>query len=334
MSDLSNPHNKVVFFHIPKTGGITFRSVLQSIYGNSFFNTVDPSTAAMRASLEKYECIEIHCNPYQGVPNMNLCLVQERRWDLLTGTNIFTMFRDPVDQAISLYCDLARQITHLEQHLGHLKYILPPFPRNLEEFAAAPWFGNAQINFLLATQELWPRLGPAHVHAVKNWLVDLQVHVGVTERFADSLQIFESVSGRRVPDGKVLFANTNKQRPPLDSVPESVKRKLRNNNAIDMELYEFGRQLFENDLRKYGTNRTYTFFSSVDEPQPEHCIPPEIYCAKSTVIRKLHLLVRAAIFRGITLRRRIDSQRSVTELMRVSKEHDAETNLSRERSTV
>ena len=96
--------NKVVFFHIGKTGGTTFNGVLSSIFGDSFHFCDDPSIEGIARALESFDCLEFHTLLRRGDwVHMHSELAAQHRWELIDGADIFTMFREPVDQAISLY---------------------------------------------------------------------------------------------------------------------------------------------------------------------------------------------------------------------------------------
>src|SRR5258705_13920679 len=91
---------KVVFFHILKTGGMTFRGILSSIYGDRFHVFEDPSIDSFTQALAKFDCLECHTLPYRGyLFDMHAKLAGHRRGELLEGTDGFTMFREPGDQA-------------------------------------------------------------------------------------------------------------------------------------------------------------------------------------------------------------------------------------------
>lgn len=268
---VTNPQlspRKAVFFHVMKTGGMTFRKILASIYEESFHVCEDPSIEAVSAALAKYDCIEFHTLPFKGdFVHMHAELIEQNRLDLLDGCDVFTMLREPVDQVVSQYFYTLKNRAFIEPTY---KVNGIPFPGSLEEYLEGPYHFNNQLAFLLAKYPLTSTtpLNRDDLEAAKQMLTRLRAHVGLTERFADSLHFFEQVTGRRVPGNQVLNQNTNPDRPPLEAVSASIREGIRERSALDIELYEFGRELFFADFARYGSAPQYSF---VDP----HAKPPE-----------------------------------------------------------
>jgi hypothetical protein len=247
-----NQPRKVVFLHLLKTGGMTFRSILLSIYGESFHVCDDPSIDSIADSLARFDCIEFHALPWQGdFVLMHGELAKRRRWDLLKEADIFTMFREPVDQMVSLYFHMIRKRAYVERAYQANNL---PFPGSLEEFIESPWFFNNQLAFLTGNYRLATKseLGRQDLAEAKDILSRLQIHVGLTERYSDSVQIFEAVTGRRIGGRRIENRNQNPDRPPLKDIPDCIKKRIADQSALDIELYEFARELFTADLAQSG----------------------------------------------------------------------------------
>jgi cyclopropane fatty-acyl-phospholipid synthase-like methyltransferase len=251
--------NKVVFLHIGKTGGTTFNGVLSSIFGDSFHFCDDPSIEGIARALESFDCIEFHTLLRRGDwVHMHGELAAQHRWELIDGADIFTMFREPVDQAISLYFHL---IEFRERVEPTCKANGVAFPESLEQFAESPWYFNNQLAFLVGKNQMTSKklVGPKDLDYAKDILLNLQVHAGLTERYADALHVFETVTGRRIPGRSVECRNQNSKRPSLDAIPFDLKERIRRQSALDIELYEFGRGLLEKDLARCGSAPVYHF---------------------------------------------------------------------------
>jgi Sulfotransferase family len=258
-SDATSPRRTAVFFHIMKTGGMTFRRILASIYGDGFHLVEDPSVEAIENALQRYECIEFHMRPYRGdFIHMHTELARQRRWDVLAGTDVFTMLREPVDQVVSQYFYMVEQRAIIEPAY---KANGTRFPESIDEYLDHPAHLNNQLAFLAAKYQLKPGndISRADLDNVKATLLQLGAHPGLTERFAESLHIFESVTGRRLASGQVLNQNANPNRLPLEAISPKVKDRIRELSALDIELYHFAQQMFENDLAKCGPAREYSF---------------------------------------------------------------------------
>jgi hypothetical protein len=251
---------KVFFLHLLKTGGMTFRGILASIYGSSFHVCNNPSIDSITTSLAEFDCLEFHALPWQGdFVLMHGELAARNRWDLLEGADVFALFREPVDQMVSLYFHILRNRAFVGRAFTANGI---PFPESLEEFVEAPWNFNNQVAFLtgnyrFATKSELGRLDLAHA---KEILLRLSVHAGLTERFADSVHIFECVTGRRILSRTVENRNLNPSRPSLDDIPRYIRNRIEAASALDIELYEFARELFTKDLARCGPAPTYSFW--------------------------------------------------------------------------
>ena len=166
------------------------------------------------------------------------------------------MLREPVDQAVSLYYYILRM-----RHSAEPFYEAAgaPFPGSWEQYLAWPNHFNNQLAFLAGKLHRTAALTGDDLARAKDRLLDLKAHVGLTERYADSLHVFECVTGRCIPDRKVQIQNRTLNRPSLDAIPRTVIDRIREQSALDMELYEFGRALFEEDIRRHGPAPDYSF---------------------------------------------------------------------------
>ncbi len=180
------------------------------------------------------------------------------------GTDVFTMFRDPVDQVVSQYFYLHHKRALLEPayKLNGMK-----FPETMDQYLDNPIHLNNQLAFLVGKYRMKPGndVTLADLDAAKEMLIQLNVHPGLTERFAESLHIFETITGRRVPGGQILNLNQNPDRLPLEAISARTKDRIRELSELDNVLYAFARDLFMKDVALCGKTRQYTF---VDTAKP------------------------------------------------------------------
>jgi hypothetical protein len=254
---------KIVFFHIVKTGGSTFQAILSAIYGDAFRICNDASLDSIKATLARSQCLEFHIQPGD---NGWICLhgelVRQQRWDLIKGCHAFTMLREPIDQVLSQYFYLQTIRAQVEPilHASGLE-----FPDSLTEFLRSPTGYNGQLSFLMGqTQRDGALMTPKDLADAKEMLLRLGMHVGLTERFADSMNVFESVTGLRIPDAGIKNQNRNASRPKLADVPRRIRDQIQENSALDIELYRFGRELFLEDLSRCAKTRKYGFLTAED----------------------------------------------------------------------
>ncbi len=261
MSGLEVRGRRTVFFHVMKTGGMTFRHMLSSIYGEKYRVCDDPAIDAVAADLARYECVEFHVQP-SGTDWVYLHseLVREQRWDLLEGRDIFVMFRKPVDQMLSMYFFLVkiRAIAEPELRASGLT-----FPESLEEFLDHRQYFNNQLGFMVGKTQRWALdLDRNDLANAKDMLVRLRAHVGLTERFNESAGVFAAVTGHRVPE-KIVNHNENRERPRSGAISPKVIDRIREQSALDLELYMFAQEMFQEDLAAYAPTRSYSFASSL-----------------------------------------------------------------------
>lgn len=251
---------KIVFVHIPKTGGTTFRGILQDVYGKSFRYCTNPSIAAIRDDLESFDCVELHFAEsgarYECIL-ANSEVIAQQAWSIFGDAEIFLMLRDPVDQSIS-------QFFH---NLRNRELIAPmyraagaKFPECVEDLLADSRHFNQQLRFLCdKLSEAKSTISLEDLAKAKKWLVESKIHVGLTERFGDSLHIFESVTGHRIPRGIVELRNKSLNRPPPSALSPATVEKIRSESELDNQLYAFGKQLFEAELARFGPAPNYDF---------------------------------------------------------------------------
>ena len=253
---------KAVFFHVMKTGGMTFRRVLSSIYGESFHVVENPEIDAVAKSLKSFDCIEFHTLPYNGdFVHMHANLALQRRWDVIQGANIFTMFREPVDQVVSQFFYMQQQRSLIEPAY---KANGVPFPETIDQYLDNPIHLNNQLAFLVGKYRLKPgnEIAGEDLEIAREMIVKLNIHPGLTERFSESLHIFETITGRRVPGGKILNQNQNPDRLPLAAISAKTKDRIRALSWFDNELYAFARDIFMKDVALCGKTRQYTFIDT------------------------------------------------------------------------
>jgi len=250
---------KVVFFHIPKTGGMTFREVLVRIYRDQFHVCERPEVESIRSDFERHDCIEFHTIGFEGdfiQPHRDL--VKQDRWDVVAGAEMFVMFREPVNQLVSQYYDAIRKREFVE-----FSYVRNgvKWAESLEEYVGLEHQLNGQLSFmageyLMASKRSLTRDDLARA---KDFLVSHKVKVGLLERYAESLRIFEAATGREIPERSVEVRNQNESRPALDEVPQSLRDRIAEASVLDIELYEFAKGLFEEQLAACDPSLAYSF---------------------------------------------------------------------------
>jgi hypothetical protein len=249
---------KAIFFHIPKTGGMTFRELLRRIFGPSFHVCKNPAIADVEDKLKQFACLEFHTVPYNGdFMHAHREIVQQARWDLLLDAHLFIMFREPVGHLISQYYDMQRK----RDFIAPLYKKYRAFPETLEEFLIIPQNYNTQVAFVLGEYPFAMNRAPDRrdLETAKGLLTTLKMNIGLTERYGESVHIFETVSGRRLPERKIKIHNRNLQRPSLDAIDSEIIRQIRERSMLDSALYDCALELFERQLQACGPSSSLVF---------------------------------------------------------------------------
>ena len=258
MADESLQSRKVAFIHINRTGGSTFRKILQNMYGPAYHFALDPTIKGIESDIKQYQALEFHVVVTANDMFMTHAqLAQQNRWDLLDDSSVFVLFRDPVDYYLSTYHHSVQRRAFIEPALVARGY---KFPDSLEEFMSWQPTFNAQLAYLLGIKrDIGYYVTRADLEKAKELLRRPNFHIGLTERFADAIHILQHETGRRVPGGTILNVNRNPDRPALETVPESVRETIRRNSDLDYELYDFARELFLEDLARCGPVSDFKF---------------------------------------------------------------------------
>ena len=251
LKSLIESPQKTVFFHVMKTGGMTFRGILSSIYGDRFHVCADPSLSSVQTQLAKYDCIEFHVMPHRNDwVNLHAEVASGSRWDLLEGMNIFTMFREPVEQILSLYYFMLKIRPDIEPLMLANGVA---FPESIDEFLDYRENFNNQTAFVVGKSQHGGRfVGRDDLLGAQRIIRRLDMHVGLTERFDDSLRVFQAVTGRRLPPRSgIVIENRNEMRPAIETISPKVKGRIREQSELDVELYRFAQERFAGDFARY-----------------------------------------------------------------------------------
>ncbi len=249
---------KVVFLHIPKTGGMTFQNILRQVFPHSVHFVKNPDIEKIRKNLKSYRCIVLHGTEYKGeFIYLTQDIMQPAYRHILKDASIFVLFRNPVKQHLSLFSFLKRK---RDEILPIYQQNDRTFPETLEDFLTLVHY-NQQLGFLVGNlQSNSATVVNKHdLEYAKSLLINLDIKVGITERYADFLHIFETVTGKRIPDRTIKIINQNPNQSIYEAVDEETLNIIRQRNHLDMELYEFARGLFEKQLATCGPRPEYRF---------------------------------------------------------------------------
>jgi Galactose-3-O-sulfotransferase len=225
----------LIFLHIPKTAGTTLNRIIEWQYNPVSIFTVDPHR--IRATVARFKKVsEQRRRRFRVVRGHLLYGIHEF---LPQGATYITMLREPVARVLSTYAFILRRPLHplhrklKAGRLGVEDLIqMTPHRQNLQcRFISGIGFGpNCDERVLEVAKE--------------NLAREFRV-VGLCERFQESLCLMIAAFGWKVP----FYTNrkVTKSRPSIE--PNGIDM-IREYNRFDLDLYDFARRLFEENLRR------------------------------------------------------------------------------------
>jgi len=239
---------KVVFIHIPKTGGTTFRMVLRKLYPNSFNRCQNPSFNEVLKDLERFQCTEFHVAK-AGSKSFytHKDIIQKPNWRYLEDKHIFVMFRNPVNRVVSSYFEKLRRSD--QRHS----------PELLKKYVSIDGVHNLQTGFLIGmhpSSRKFPER--SDLKFAKQLLQSLKINVGIMEHYDESLHLLEFVTGKQISDRNVRVENVtdNTLRAEVD---DATRDMIQQKNLLDQELYEYAVDLFEKQLQNSPARKAKRF---------------------------------------------------------------------------
>ncbi|MBA3832256.1 MAG: sulfotransferase family 2 domain-containing protein [Chthoniobacterales bacterium] len=225
----------LIFLHIPKTAGTTLNRIIEWQYDPRLIFTIDPfrirATTGRLKTLSEERRRRLRVVRGHMSYGIHECLPQ--------GGAYITMLRDPVARILSSYYFILRRPLHPLYRKLRAKGV------GLEDYLEiTAQRRNLQTKLVAGA----PSVGPCDEHvletAKQNLTTSFRV-VGLSERFQESLLLIGALFGWDIP----YYENRKvaKTRPAVD--PAMVEM-IREHNRYDIELYEFGRKRFEEDLRQ------------------------------------------------------------------------------------
>ena len=258
---MSAANKTLIFCHVPKTAGTTLNRIIESQYDPFRIHSI-PGGQRIRA-IEKFKALpEERRRKLQVLKGHIEYGLHEH---LPQPATYMTMLREPVAQVVSSYFYGLSSRTH------PLYKILNDRKMGIEAYVdLAQWANNLQTKLLggipmarvqpitaLAAAQRGEIFAPERFigeHATVNTLAAAKRHleedfsvIGVTNQFEESVALMIVAYGWDVPYFQ-SFRET-KQRPPA-KIEAAILDKIRALNALDIELFAFGKNLFDRALER------------------------------------------------------------------------------------
>lgn len=233
----------VIFLHLPKTAGTTLHNIINRQYPRQAIHSFGPDAVAAVAA-------------FRAMPEAERANIRLLKGHMPFGLHTylpqpaayFTMLRDPVDRVISEYYFARRNPAH------YLHWLIVEQNLSLVEALEAQvhvMLNDAQTRLLSGVWGEVPfgEMTAEHLEQAKRNLAHCTI-VGLTERFDESLLLLQRAFGWQ--DIRYRRANVTPERPPKESFEPAALQIIRQAQPLDLELYDYARQLFNEQKKKYG----------------------------------------------------------------------------------
>ena len=233
----------VIFLHIHKAAGTTLHRIIERQY----------TPAAIWSFDEQHDFQE-----FQALSVAEKAQIRMLRGHMIFGLHemmpnpctYFTLLRDPGERVISFYNYIRRNPHHYHsemiasQELSLGEYL---------ETKTSTMMNNGQTRMLAGARQYDFPVGECTdelLEAAKRNLRDWFAVVGLVERFDETLLLLQRAFGWR----RMFYVRQNvaERRPTPGDLSAETLDLVRKHNALDLQLYQYAKALFEAQLRQQG----------------------------------------------------------------------------------
>lgn len=237
----------LIFCHIEKTAGVTLRSILlRKFPGDSNYNF---STAINPQRINEFKRLSDKRKTEIKYLHTNMFPFGIHR-HLPQSAEYITMVRHPVDRVISEYFFIIRTPSHPAYNA--VKDLC--FYDYVTKGVLASQVQNTQTRIIAGVGGAF-KLSSYEKHLTKRTLAiamkNIQEHyllVGLVERFDETMILLKRALGWRMWDIFYKKQNVGNNHPPENEIATCTINIIKRYNRLDLELYEYAKQLFENRI--------------------------------------------------------------------------------------
>ena len=204
--------SEIIFIHIPKTGGTTINTSMNETYWQTKpgfnYRHILPDKSSNSGDI---------FNPKKATE--------------YKGHKIFMMLRHPVDRLISEY--------YFIKERNEFTDLLKPKPKDFESYIRNRQTQNYMTGFLKG-KRMYSTVNVTEddLEDVLEAIDELPIHVGIFEEFSTSLAFFSKTIGVKWKKD-IEVKRMTLRRPKISEVTEEIKLLIEECNSLDMELYNY-----------------------------------------------------------------------------------------------
>ncbi|MEG4586381.1 sulfotransferase family 2 domain-containing protein [Microcoleus sp. MOSTC5] len=241
----------IIFTHIPKTAGTSLRHILMQQYGkNAVFMFYDDPTVTTKNAEELLNELRSYFQYFPEVNDQNFnSLVKLRAisghkpfgiHNLLPLNNFhyITLLREPIERVISFYYHVFGRTEHSLEYLISCKQSIEFDNLQVRMLSGVGWkvpYGHCSCNMLEQAK-----------HNLLHYYT-----FGIQDRFPESLETFSRHLGWS--QIQIVAENVGKNKPKSSDIGQQTLHLIAEQNLLDIELYQFAKQLFEEQQKTSST---------------------------------------------------------------------------------
>jgi hypothetical protein len=252
----------VLYLHIPKAGGTTLSDWLFNQLRAPAPEGIEGEEAKLLSGIYYYPSGYVKGPAPEALERIRVALGRDDlravfghfpfglHGRLTRPSTYLTMLRDPVSRVVSLY-NFQRL---LEERMGEHEGVRLPTEMSIEDFVREPPYkeiDNGQMRRISGLDAGVGHCSDVMLQAAKENLRKYFSVVGITERFDETLVLLARTFGWSQEllyyPRNVTVAGTHSSR-----LPGATIDLIRERNAYDIELYQFGMQLLEEAIAAQG----------------------------------------------------------------------------------